>query len=205
MIAATLHYQFASGKVYRYLRTLTMRSTQAGGSQLEGQVVTEQSWRLIEDREDLMVMEVREEILKQEGPLSGSFQPPPVRRKAYLDFCGLLPEAAQEFTTLSNFPTLPEGALEEGESWLNTEFVPNWPLPVEVNYRFVESQELDHQFVAVLSAQAQDRSEESAIQVEGRFLFAVAAGLPLSSRLILTHELPAAELVSLQVDLELQR
>lgn len=205
MIVATLRYQFAPGKVYRYRRTLTMRSTQADGSQLEGKVVSLQSWRLVEDREDILVMEVREELLQREGPLTADFQPPPAVRKAYLDFCGPLPEAAQEFTTLSNFPTLPEDPVDEGEGWHNTEFVPNWPSPVEVSYRFVDSQEWDQQFAARLSFQAQERSEESALELEGQCLFAVAAGLPFSSRLILTHHLPAGELVSLQVDLDLQK
>ncbi len=205
MIVATLQYQFAAGKVDRYLRTLTMSSRKADGSQLEGQVVSQQSWQLVEDRDDFMVLEVCEQVVKREGPLTAAFQPPPAARKAYLDSCGLLPEAQQEFVSVSSFPTLPEDSLEEGESWLNSELAPNWPLPVEVTYQFVASEERDQQFVAVLSAQARERAEESEFELEGRYFFAVATGQVLCSRLVMTHTLPAGELVRLQVDLERQK
>lgn len=197
MLIARLQYQFPNLSEIYYLRTMEMQSE---NPDLTGLVVTGQTWKRLDEREGLTVMQVEEKVLERRGPLSQPFQDPPAQRKVYLDGCGLLPKGAEEFAALSPFPMLSEDSLEENEEWVCTELVPNHPEPLDISYRLSEFVERGDELVARLHS----RASTEHLEVQGRYEFSVSRGLLRRGQLDVKNRLPEGQTVSLKVDLRLQ-
>lgn len=196
MLTARLEYQFGPAAPLSYLRTMQMESDPPP---LQGLVVTTQDWALLEEREGLMIVGVREEVREQSGPLTQTFQSPPAQRKVYLDGCGLMPKGNEEWAALSPFPMLSEDSVEENEEWVCSEGVPNSPDPLDISYRVEEFREEGEELVARMRSQG----ASEALEVEGRYAFSVSRGVLLHGQLKVRNRLPEGQTVSLLVDLKL--
>lgn len=198
MLTARLQYQLTPGATYRYVRTVTMTAT----GDLQGTVITQQSWRVVEDRGEFLIVEVSDRLVSRDGTLSDGFQASPLR-KVYLDGCGLLPKSGQDFADLSPFPAFPEESLEEGACWLNSEVVPNWTDPVDLDFHLERFEERGRELVAVIRSQARQSQPERSLEVDGRFHFAVGRGLLLESQIVILSGLPQGEFVRLETNIRL--
>lgn len=196
MLTARLQYQFAPATTYSYLRTMQMESDPPP---LQGLVVTTQDWSLLEERDGLTIVSVREEVGQKIGPLTQDFQAPPAQRKVYLDDCGLMPKGNEEFAALSPFPMFCEDSIEENQEWVCTEGVPNSPEPLEITYRVLEFREQGDELVAHLSSQGANEH----LEIQGTYAFSVSRGLLLRGQLRVVNRLSEGEKVSLLVDISL--
>lgn len=196
MLTARLEYQFGPAASLNYLRTMQMESDPPP---LQGLVVTTQEWKLLEERDGLMVVSVLEEVRERLGPLTQDFQNPPAQRKVYLDACGLMPKGNEEWAALSPFPMLCEDSIEENEEWTCSEGVPNSQEPLDITYVVEEFREEGEDLVARLRSQG--ASER--LEVQGRYAFSVSRGLLLHGQLKIINRLSEGQTVSLLVDLKL--
>lgn len=196
MLTARLEYQFTPDAPLSYLRTMQMESDPPP---LLGLVVTSQDWSLLEERDGLMILSVREEVREKVGALTEAFQSPPAQRKVYLDSCGLMPKGQEEFAALSPFPMFCEDSVEENEEWVCSEGVPNSCEPLDIHYRVEEFREEGEELVARLRSQGSDDQ----LEVQGRYAFSVSRGLLLQGQLKVINRLPEGQTVSLLVDLKL--
>lgn len=196
MLNARLYYQFLPDQSYVYVRTMQMQSDPPP---LQGLVVTQQSWKQLDERDGLTVMQVEEVVRERSGPLSQPFQAPPGVRKVYLDDCGLMPKGDEEFAALSPFPVLSEDSLDEGEEWDCTESVPNSTEPMDITYRLEEFLPGDEELCARLSS----RGQTPELEVHGHYEFSVSRGLLKRAQLRVTNRLADCKTVSLQIDLAL--
>ncbi|MBX3172169.1 MAG: hypothetical protein KF760_32490 [Candidatus Eremiobacteraeota bacterium] len=196
MLTARLEYQFGPAAPLSYLRTMQMESDPPP---LQGLVITTQEWTLLEERDGLMIVGVREEVRERSGPLTQAFQNPPAQRKVYLDGCGLMPKGNEEWAALSPFPMLSEDSLEEKAEWTCSEGVPNRSEPLDITYLVEEFREEGDELVARLSSQGADEQ----LEVQGRYAFSVSRGVLLHGQLKVVNRLPEGQTVSLLVDLKL--
>ncbi|MBN9419483.1 MAG: hypothetical protein J0I12_28770 [Candidatus Eremiobacteraeota bacterium] len=196
MLTARLYYQYLPDQEYVYVRTMQMQSDPPP---LQGLVITQQTWKRLEERDGLTMMQVQELVRERGGPLSQPFQAPPGIRKVYLDACGLMPKGDEEFAALSPFPVLSEDSLDEGEEWECTEVVPNSAEPMDIVYRLEEYRPEGDELWARLSSHGQTPE----LEVRGHYEFSVSRGLLKHGQLQVVNRLPDGQTVTLQVDLAL--